>query len=274
MRPVALLRTSRKPTPMNLPVDVCCLNCACHYRGAFCPHCGQKASTRRYSVGGVKDQLVDKYKFYDNKELFTLKEIIVRPGAVIANYLAGRRVRYAAPIPLLAVAVGVMFTVSKQLNYGLGSATSAVKNLPANATNDDKLGAQMLDAFGAFYERTSDYTTLFSVLYASLITYLVFRKHKLHLGEHFIINAVATIGSALVGVSFFPLLKLTDDNEYLILCYLAAGYGFYYSAVFSFFKRFYASNAQLLWRVFACFLLGIIFDTLFIVFLFVLSSLI
>ncbi|WP_461050034.1 hypothetical protein [Spirosoma arcticum] len=148
-----------------------------------------------------------------------------------------------------------------------------VKKLSSTATADDKLMAQTLDAFGPFYETTSDYTSLFSIFFASLISYLLFQKQKLHFGEHFVINAVATIGATLVAVAFVPLLKLTDDDDYLLLLYLIATAGFYYYVFFDFFRHHYSSKAGLMWRLTLCAVLGLTFDLVFIVFLLVLSVL-
>ncbi len=122
------------------------------------------------------------------------------------------------------------------------------------------------------YENAVEYTTLFSVFYASVISYLIFRRQKLHFGEHFIINAVATIGSTIVITAFFPLLKLTNGNNYVLLLSYGAGVGFYYMAFFWFFKPFCRSKFRLILRIVNCALLGIIADILFILFLFVLSS--
>ncbi|WP_020605215.1 DUF3667 domain-containing protein [Spirosoma spitsbergense] len=259
---------------MKPQTNVKCLNCNRRYKGTFCPECGQKASTHRYSLRELKEHLIDKHKLYENKEVFTLKEILFRPGTVVSDYLAGRRVRYGSPFALVAVAVGCMFWVSRRLDYGLMSSTPMeVRNLSSTATADDKLWAQTLDSFGPFYETTSDYTSLFGILFTSLISYRIFRKQKLLFGEHCVINAVSTIGATLIAVVFVPLLKITDDANYLILFYLITTVGLYYYVFFDFFRRYYTSKAGLIWRLALCAVLGLAFDFVFILFLFLLSVL-
>ncbi len=78
-----------------------CLNCVTECDASFCPMCGQPTSTgrtnwRSFSTSSLADMLRFRGRF-----LNTCGELLTRPWNVIANYTAGRRVRYSSPLLFL-----------------------------------------------------------------------------------------------------------------------------------------------------------------------------
>ena len=72
-----------------------CLNCNNEVKEQFCPICGQKTSTHRFSFSHIFNNGVLNGIFNVNKSLFyTLKELFTRPGHSIREYIQGKRIRH------------------------------------------------------------------------------------------------------------------------------------------------------------------------------------
>ncbi|HEX8747571.1 MAG TPA: DUF3667 domain-containing protein [Pyrinomonadaceae bacterium] len=77
-----------------------CLNCGANLNGEYCHRCGQKRNHRHeFSVKHFFGHLLHEITHLDsNKILKTLRDLIIRPGLLAAEYLAGRKGRYINPI--------------------------------------------------------------------------------------------------------------------------------------------------------------------------------
>jgi hypothetical protein len=80
-----------------------CLNCGSGRVEEFCPECGQENLDPLVPVQMIlKDAAEDLLKF-DSRLLATLRPLLLRPGFLTAEYLAGRRAPYIAPMKLFLI---------------------------------------------------------------------------------------------------------------------------------------------------------------------------
>lgn len=84
-----------------------CLNCGIEFEGNFCPECGQKADTSRFTMKFIFQNLFTAILSNDGGVWFSLKNLFTRPGATIVEILAGKRKRYFSPFPMLFLALTV-----------------------------------------------------------------------------------------------------------------------------------------------------------------------
>jgi hypothetical protein len=98
--------------PVKRRWDAECLNCGTGLHGAFCSSCGQRAiapyPTVREMVGDTWAELSG----YDGRFARTFILLLRRPGALTLEFLAGRRVRFIAPLRLYLVASLVYFLLA------------------------------------------------------------------------------------------------------------------------------------------------------------------
>ncbi len=85
-----------------------CLNCGTNIQLAYCPECGQPELDSDPSLREFLHELAEELLHWDGKLARTLRLLIVRPGALTREYLAGRRVRYISPLRLY-LACSVLF---------------------------------------------------------------------------------------------------------------------------------------------------------------------
>lgn len=87
----------------------CCLNCEAPLpaEARFCAQCGQKSATRRLSLQDIAHELWHALTHTDHSVVGLIKALLLRPGLVAAEYVAGHRKRYFNPFTFLVVAVGL-----------------------------------------------------------------------------------------------------------------------------------------------------------------------
>jgi len=96
-----------------------CLNCGTEFEGKYCPECGQKADTSRFTMKFISQNLLTAILSNDGGVWFTLKNLFTRPSAMVVEILNGKRKRYFSPFPMLFFALTVYillftFTGSRQ----------------------------------------------------------------------------------------------------------------------------------------------------------------
>ena len=94
-----------------------CHNCGAELGGRYCAECGQQHVPLPLSLGTLSGELLG-VQFVggaESKLLRTTLAFFARPGLLTAEFLAGRRVRYIAPLQIYAAA-GTAFFASVALN--------------------------------------------------------------------------------------------------------------------------------------------------------------
>ena len=89
-----------------------CLNCGNEFEGKFCPECGQKADTGRFTMRFIFENMVTAILGRDGSIWFTLKNLFSRPASMIVDILNGKRKRYFSPFPLLFLALTVYILIT------------------------------------------------------------------------------------------------------------------------------------------------------------------
>jgi len=96
----------------------CCANCGTALTDRYCSHCGQPAWHGVPTLRQFGAELLEKLFGAEAKTPLTLKRLLFAPGAVTADFLAGRRQRYVSPLRLY-FAISVVFFIGLTLVPGL-----------------------------------------------------------------------------------------------------------------------------------------------------------
>jgi hypothetical protein len=97
-----------EPSP-NAGAGCRCENCGADLAGPFCHLCGQAAESPLISVRAFTRGIVADVANLDGKAVRTARLLFTRPGALTAEYLYGRRVRYMSPVQVYLAAVALFF---------------------------------------------------------------------------------------------------------------------------------------------------------------------
>lgn len=92
-----------------------CATCGTQYQGNYCPRCGQSARIGRYSFRKAALLFLDVWGL-GNRGLFrTLRDLLLRPGYMIRDYLRGMQMAYFPPFNLFFL----LFTLTLLVDTGL-----------------------------------------------------------------------------------------------------------------------------------------------------------
>src|SRR5437016_5818015 len=82
---------------------ITCKNGSDEFEGHFCNNCGQKASIGRLNWSHLWHEALHNLLHFDKSFLSTLKDLFIRPGLAIQEYIDGKRVRHFSPFSMLVV---------------------------------------------------------------------------------------------------------------------------------------------------------------------------
>ncbi|MCR8556850.1 DUF3667 domain-containing protein [Mucilaginibacter sp. BJC16-A38] len=77
-----------------------CLNCGTVLEGKFCHNCGQENLQIKESFGHMMNHAISDYFHFDQQFFHTLKPLLIKPGYLTNEYMAGRRAQYLHPVKM------------------------------------------------------------------------------------------------------------------------------------------------------------------------------
>jgi hypothetical protein len=104
-------------------VDAVCVTCGAARAGPFCSQCGQRSLAGRHTLRGFAAGALRR-AIGDDGAFLTAKELAVRPGDVIRNYLAGQTVRYVNPVTYFLLAAALFTIVGRSVSGSTGASDS------------------------------------------------------------------------------------------------------------------------------------------------------
>jgi hypothetical protein len=185
-----------------------CKNCNNHFKGNFCNMCGQSADTQRLNFHVLRRNFQKLFfKYFDKGILFTAKELFIRPGNTVREYIEGKRVKHFEPIALLvtvATLYGVLF------HY-----------FHINLFNDKSFTDKTFEhiEFNTINEWIATHFSLFTILFLPLYafgSYVAFRKQGYNFSEHLILNTFLSSQRLLLRIAAFPFLVIFNGTDNML----------------------------------------------------------
>lgn len=147
-----------------------CKNCQTTLTGNFCPQCGQKADTHRFTTHHLVHELIHAVTHADKSIFGFMKAMLTYPGKTVKNYLDGQRKRYFNPFTAFILMIGFQLLV-------LGLTKQPVK------PDADALKAIRITEF---VHHNLKLLFVFLLPLISLLTWLFYRRYNY--AEHFVLN--------------------------------------------------------------------------------------
>ncbi len=116
-------RFKRKKAP---PKDEVCKNCETHFKGYYCPNCGQAVREYDRPFSFIFYNFLGDFFAFDTRFFKTTIDLLFRPGFLTKEYFEGRRVRYAPPFRIFIFASFILFLLLQiYTNRGLDKVLNA-----------------------------------------------------------------------------------------------------------------------------------------------------
>ncbi len=210
-------------------MPVTCKNCNTDITDKYCARCGQKADTKRITWSQIV-HFIPHALFHVNRGfLFTMKELFIRPGYAVKEYIDGKRVSFSNPIMYIVL---------------LGGFTTLFYNyfdVPLNVEGENI--HQMLRSSNILSNKYFIIKTFAIIPLIAGICYFMFREFRLNFPEYIVMGAFLTGQMMLIILLFFPLSVATKN---LSVHFLVRGLNLLAFAVFTvvFLYQFFNAKQQ------------------------------
>jgi Protein of unknown function (DUF3667) len=177
---------------------ITCKNCNHHFKGKFCPECGQPAKTNVISLSYLLHDIPHSVLHVDKGFFYTLKWMFKNPGKMIKDYMAGKRVLHFRPfafVILMSTICTILIPMIEKATY-----TLFVYKHPRQAVSTEVL----------FWEKYISLLIFLMIPLLSLVTWLTFKKRPYNYWEHFTANTflAAQLNIMLLLIKFFAFFKV------------------------------------------------------------------
>ena len=182
-----------------------CANCHQDYTGNYCPYCSQKAGMGKVTWASVAKSISLIWGMDSRSLLYSLLQLLLRPGYLISDYINGERQASFPPVKMLLLVAIV---------YEIIIHWAGVREVPS----DPDGSYELMRGFAIWFNNNPGWGQMVKCLFLIPFTWLFFRyapRHTHHtLAEGFYIQVFMT---TLVLIIMIATDKFLGDWFYLII---------------------------------------------------------
>ena len=106
------LASGAPAVPAGEPAPVLCANCGAPVPGHYCSNCGQRVEHAIHSLWHFLGEVTEDLTHADSRLWRTLTALLLKPGYLTCEFLAGRRMKYLPPLRLYLVMSVLFFLIA------------------------------------------------------------------------------------------------------------------------------------------------------------------
>jgi len=191
-----------------------CVNCNRPLNPDFkvCPECGQKIHIHRFTLSHILHELLHAFTHADKGALHLLKELAIRPGIVLQEYiLEGKRKKYFNPFTLLLIILGFSVFMNSIFHPFQKNQYITQEQMEKAKTKEEKAiyhrVTELQAKVNAFMEKKTNIMTFITAPIMAFAFWLVFKGKKLNYSEHMVSYLMLTSVLSLIStLTFVPLM--------------------------------------------------------------------
>lgn len=141
-----------------------CATCGTHYEGNYCPRCGQSSKIGRYSFKNAILLYLDVWGIGNRGMFRSIRDLILRPGYMIRDYLKGMQMAYYPPFNMFFLLIALLLLVDTGLNIQGINRQKEAQELYEAKDKEKKAEAQETEVDAQETEAEAQFNTkLFSI---------------------------------------------------------------------------------------------------------------
>ncbi|WP_340112785.1 DUF3667 domain-containing protein [Maribellus mangrovi] len=183
-----------------------CKNCDNQFEGEYCNKCGQNIHLHKINLKYVWFDVSQGLLSFDTGFLYTVKQLLSRPGHTAREYIEGKRVAHFRPVSFL-----IVLTTFEVLLFHIIGFRNEVPTYEAGYEYAEKM-----TLVNDWLENHQTITLLASLPIFAFWTYLFFPRQKYNYAELLILNFFVAGQRIVIGLLIFP-----------VFYFLKIGYGTY-----------------------------------------------
>lgn len=218
-----------------------CHTCGTHFEGNYCPRCGQSAMIGRYSFKKAFLLFLDVWGLGNRGMFRSVRDLILRPGYMIRDYLQGMQMAYFPPFKMFFLLVALQLLVESGMNIkfenrietqeervyeSLNNALGMEEESEEDQKEKQKIQENPIISPDAIYDWMMKHTSLATIAILLLFSgplYLLFRKSPAYpdikFSEFFVAVIYSTNMMTIYGTifDFFCLDPMLEMYSYVLM---------------------------------------------------------
>ncbi|WP_100341302.1 DUF3667 domain-containing protein [Mucilaginibacter auburnensis] len=231
-----------------------CTNCNYEVALNYCPNCGQPAKVKRIDAHYITHE-IEHVLHFERGILYTIRELLIRPGDNVRNFIAGHRSRLVKPI---------IFIIITSLIYSIITHLFHIESGYVQYRGDKENG---ISHIFEWVEGHYGYSNIIMGVFIALWAKLFFRKYNYNFFEILILLCFV-MGIGMLFFAFFTLLQGITHIEltsvagiiFIFYCSWAMGHFFDKKKTGNYFKALGAYILGMLTFAIVAILLGVGID--------------
>jgi hypothetical protein len=231
-----------------------CTNCGVAGADVYCPKCGEKQPDHHdLAAGHFAHETVHELLHLDSKLFATLAALVLKPGQLTAEYFAGRKKRYIAPLRLFLTLFAlqlVAYTAYKPAAVYTLDAFAAIDDSGRFAASLERGAAKHGLSVEVFKERVDykwhkaiTWLQLGNILGVALVLQLLYRRR--YLAEHLVFASHLLSFTYLATIALWPVylvigVRRSPAQSALSVLFAALALTYNYLAL----RRFFGSGKR------------------------------
>ena len=201
-----------------------CINCALAVAGPgqkFCPGCGQPTPAHRIDWHFLGHELEHSVLHMDRGILYSIRELMLRPGRLMRDYIDGRRGNHVKPLLLIMVSAAAVVLLNRFFAGGMlmdagtpvGAAGSLEPGLTASAAAARYIIASQTVA-GWVDAHFAAFTLALLPLEAWVLRLVFGRYGRLNYPEWLVVTALLTVQVFVIWMVLIPFHRWIPHTQF------------------------------------------------------------
>ena len=201
-----------------------CINCALAVAGPgqkFCPGCGQPTPAHRIDWHFLGHELEHSVLHMDRGILYSLRQLMLRPGRLMRDYIDGRRGNHVKPLLLIMVSAAAVVLLNRFFAGGMlmdagtpvGAAGSLERGLMASAAAARYIIASQTVA-GWVDAHFAAFTLALLPLEAWVLRLVFGRYGRLNYPEWLVVTALLTVQVFVIWMVLIPFHRWIPHTQF------------------------------------------------------------
>lgn len=234
-----------------------CKNCNNEVNLNYCPNCGQAAKLKRIDRHYIQHE-IEHVLHFEKGIFYTVKELLIRPGQNVREFISDNRVRLVKPIIFIIIS-SLIYTI---INHFFHLEDGYVKY--------DETTTSTTGAIFEWVQNHYGYSNIIMGIFIAIWLKLFFQKYDYNFFEILILLCfvmgigmlIFSVFAVMEGLSKFPLMQIAGLVG-IVYCAWAIGQFFDKNKIVSYLKALAAYFLGMITFTFSALLLGYLFDSVF-----------
>ena len=209
-----------------------CKNCEHSFEGNFCNKCGQSSHINRINYKYLAEEISNNIFQVNRGFFYTIRELFIRPGHTINNFIEGKRKEYFKPLAYILMTSTLYLLIAFFLDIDTTSNEITSGFIIGINNNGNEKDSGIITAL-YWLTKHQAYAVLLTLPFFSLGSYIAFFKLRYNYFEHLILNIYITGQQMIIYLLLSFIVVLNSSAEFIPL---AVGVFYNFWAYYSFFK--------------------------------------